>query len=165
MSIVIIYKSVAVCSGEQWSLNLLLFTVWSLSVQWTAPLFLTIVPHSLKHLSLKWLQRQINCHWEFKPANWGNGKGYEDTRFYMKSKRSSSHSGRLLWKVDGRLPGWRGTFWEFSRKAKDTFSFINGTFKAFSIRHLREPNVQNSKGLPGEGEISQMSTSVKTLSV
>lgn len=50
--------------------NLPLFTVWSLSVQWTASLFSTIVPHSLKHLSLKCLQRQINCHQEFKPGNW-----------------------------------------------------------------------------------------------
>lgn len=70
MSIVIAYKSFAVCLGDQWSLNLPLFTVWSLSVQWTASLFSTIVPHSLKHLSLKCLQRQINCHQEFKPGNW-----------------------------------------------------------------------------------------------
>lgn len=70
MSIVMAYKSFAVRLGDQWSLNLPLFTVWSLSVQWTASLFSTIVPHSLKHLSLKCLQRQINCHQEFKPGNW-----------------------------------------------------------------------------------------------
>lgn len=70
MSIVIAYKSFAVCLGDQWSLNLPLFTVWSLSVQWTASLFSTIVPHSLKHLSLKCLQRQINCHQEFKSGKW-----------------------------------------------------------------------------------------------
>lgn len=74
-----------------------------------------------------------------------------------------------LWKtsVENRWQGawWEGHFLRISRKAKDTFSFINGTSKAFSIRHLREPNVQNSKGLPGEGEISQMSTSVKILSI
>lgn len=90
MSIVVMHKSIAVCLGGQWSLNLLPFTVWSLSAQWTASLFATIVPHSLKHLSLKSLQRQINCHCECKPANREMGAGLENTEFSMKSKRSCS---------------------------------------------------------------------------
>lgn len=96
MPIVVIYKSVAVCLGKQWSLGLPLFTVWSLSAQWTASLLSTIVPHSLKPLSPKCLQRQINCHWECKPGNWGNGSSHKDTWFYVKSSRSSPQPGRLL---------------------------------------------------------------------
>lgn len=82
MPIVIVYKSLAVLLGDQWSLNLPLFTVWSLSVQWTAFLFSTIVPHSLKHLSLKCLQRQINCHQEFKPGNWEE-MGHKGTQWII----------------------------------------------------------------------------------
>lgn len=94
MSIVVTYKSVAVCLGAQGSPNRLLFTVWSLSVQWTAPLFSTIVPHSLKHLSPECLQRQTHCRREGKPANWES----EDDRQGPRFERSRSHSGRLLWK-------------------------------------------------------------------
>lgn len=82
MSIVIVYKSLTELLGDQWSLNLPLFTVWSLSVQWTAFLFSTIVPHSLKHLSLKCLQRQINCHRGFKPGNWEE-KGHKGTEWII----------------------------------------------------------------------------------
>lgn len=97
MSIVAIHKSVAVSLGEQWSLNLLPFTVWSLSAQWTAPLFSTIVPHSLKHLSLKCLQRQINCHWECKPANGEMGAAGRTQIVYEIQKELLS-----LWKTSVR---------------------------------------------------------------
>lgn len=82
ISIVLVYKSFTVLLGDQWSLNLPLFTVWSLSVQWTAFLFSTIVSHSLKHLSLKCLERQINCHWEFKSGNWEE-KGHKGIQWII----------------------------------------------------------------------------------
>lgn len=155
MSIVVINKSIALCLGEQWSLNLLLFTVWSLSVQWTASLFSTIVPHSLKHLSLKCFQRQINCHWECKPANGGNGTRLKDTWFYMKSKRSS-------WAL-ARLTRNMALFENPQEKPEIPFLSVmvlpGILYKTFG--RLKCPKFQR---FPREHEIWQMSTSVKILS-
>lgn len=133
--------------------NRFLFTVWSLQLNELPPLFLTIVPHSLKHLSLKCLQRQMNRHRESQPSNWGDGNSLED-RLDLKSKPCLS------------CGGGRGTSWKFSRKApKLPFSLSLMALPGISRRHLSLPNVQNSKGLPGDNEILQMLTSVKIFSV
>lgn len=68
MFIVIIYKSL-VCSGVIGEAEPLLFTVWSLRLNELPPWFSTIVPHSLKRLSLKCFQRQMNRHRESRPTN------------------------------------------------------------------------------------------------
>lgn len=107
--------------GRAVKLDLFLFTVWSLQFNELPPLFLTIVPHSLKHLSLKCLQRQMNRHRESQPTNWGDRNSLED-RLDLKSKPCLSWRG-----------GW-GNFLEILQQSpKLPFSLINGT-----SRHLQE---------------------------
>lgn len=107
--------------GRAAKLNLFLFTVWSLQLNELPPLFLTIVPHSLKHLSLKCLQRQMNRHRESQPASRGE---------------EAQPGGQIRPEIQTlSLMGWGwGDFLEILQKSpKLPFSLINGT-----SRHLQE---------------------------
>lgn len=71
----------------------LLCTVWPLQFNELPPLCVTIVPHSLKHLSLKVCQRQRNRRRESQPTRWGDGRKQPGDRVDMKSKPCRSWGG------------------------------------------------------------------------